>query len=78
VAAEEKQNDDRVEPGLSCSRCRCGDLPVYYTRQQVRGVIHRVRRCRHCGKLVPTRGKPIGKHPRPPSGDGATGHGGFR
>lgn len=40
--------------GLSCPKCGCRHLPVWYTRPR-RGYTLRVRSCRNCGHRVTTR-----------------------
>ena len=46
--------------GLSCAKCGCQHLPVYYTRPRRGGYIVRVRQCRHCGERLTTREKVVG------------------
>jgi transcriptional regulator NrdR family protein len=43
----------RSNPGVSCPRCGCGHVPVYYTRR-VGKFTRRRRECRHCGHMFTT------------------------
>lgn len=42
--------------GISCSRCGCRHLDVYYTRPREKYIL-RCRLCRNCGRKVITREK---------------------
>jgi len=44
----------KVEAGLSCPKCGCKDLRVFYTRRR-QNYILRVRYCRYCGRRILTR-----------------------
>lgn len=48
------------EGGLRCPSCGCPELPVLYTRKSLKGIIQRVRRCRHCNRRIITREQALG------------------
>lgn len=54
-----KRDSDSV--GITCPRCGCADLRVYYTRRKANGTIMRSRECRHCGRRVVTKERAIGQ-----------------
>ncbi|WP_428937779.1 hypothetical protein [Fontivita pretiosa] len=47
--------------GLACPRCGCRHLRVIYGKPKPGGALMRVRECRHCGRRIVTREKPIGR-----------------
>ncbi len=52
-------NGDASHRGIECPRCGCRHFYVVYTRLR-EGSIMRRRECRHCGRRITTREKPVG------------------
>lgn len=52
------QNENAPKLGLECPKCGCRHLFVVYTRAREGGIIRR-KECRHCGRRISTKEKPL-------------------
>jgi hypothetical protein len=45
--------------GLRCRNCGCAHFKTYYTRPKSDGSVARRKQCRHCGRMISTRERPV-------------------
>jgi transcriptional regulator NrdR family protein len=50
----------KEDRGIRCRHCGCRQLPVVYTRANLRGAIQRRRKCQRCGERITTWERAVG------------------